>query len=255
MSLGMTKRWRCLYRWWYKKSSGRVSIVVRELSVLGKLRILLHLPLYSVLSFLVESCLPTTLHRSHHHIGQPFEKTWISPGQNIFTITTSNTTTTTLILNNVLNSNHNPLPAPRNPQVRLRETRRRPLQLARSLATRLALSRRHEDFLATARHLFIIATDEPLATTATKTPANPNIRPYLLAINKQTQTLRSGPRPPHNPKHDRLLDRTPHNARRNAALPTLVSRFPTNVPSPNPRPPEKATATERTPTPSTLASD
>jgi hypothetical protein len=38
MSLGMTKRWRSLYRRWYKKSSGRASIVIGELSVLGKLR-------------------------------------------------------------------------------------------------------------------------------------------------------------------------------------------------------------------------
>jgi hypothetical protein len=66
----MTKRWRCWYRRWYKKSSGRVSIVVRELSVLGKLR--RFVTSASVLSsqFLdrYHRCQRTTVYRSHQHI-------------------------------------------------------------------------------------------------------------------------------------------------------------------------------------------
>jgi hypothetical protein len=126
-----------------------------------------------------------------------------------------------LILNNGLNSNHNHLPPPRKSQIRLRETRRRPLQLARSLATSLALSRRNKDLLSTARYIF--TADESLAI---KTP-NPttNIRPHIIINNnrRQTQRLLARPSSPHNAKHDRRLNRTPHNTGRNAALSTLVS--------------------------------
>ena len=183
---------------------------------------MLRLPLYSVLASRL------------NHPTLAIQTTWNIQKQP-FILTTSNTTTT-LSISHGLSSNHNPLPPPRKPQIRLRQTRRRPLQLARSLSTRLALSGRDKNLLATPRHFITIA--EPAAT---KTPPNPDIRScsYLLPVNNnngQTKRLALASRnPPHNPKHDRHLNRTPHNSRRNAALSTLVS-LPNLSPHPNPNP-------------------
>jgi hypothetical protein len=122
MSLGMTKRWRSLYRRWYKKSSGRASIVVGELSVLGKLRFC-HIylcTLYSVLCTLFSAsrsnhrCQRLILFTSPH---QPAKSLRFPPGQHLHHRNHLN-------LNHDLNSNHNPLLPTRKSQICLRQTRR-----------------------------------------------------------------------------------------------------------------------------------
>lgn len=180
------------------------------------------------------------------HITTPYNRTTSNTPKQSSTLTTSIQTAPSSP-NNGLNSNHNPISPTRTrkSQIRLCQTRRRHLQLARSLTARLTLPRRHETVLTTPRNL--LTTDEPLANKPTTAKANtqstPNIRSQrYLSLNLPTQTNRlPSPNPPHNTQHDRNFNLPPHNPRRNAPLPTLVSFGPSILPpflpsTPNPNP-------------------
>lgn len=120
----------------------------------------------------------------------------------------------TPIHHNGLNSNNDLLPPPRQPETRLRQTRRRHLRLPRRLPTRLALSRRNKTLLATLR--------SPLTTILP-----PNHKPTNLSTssNLNPKVLKDIPRldPPHHPRPHYRSDNSLDDFRRNVPLSPLVS--------------------------------